>query len=203
MEQAAWFGFGMISAPFLWVVLILGFESIFLGYCAQNEYPFSAISSVIIFFFLFYLMGVFNPIQFIWHNLPYAVIGIVGYGIIGVLYARYIKWTFYVRAWMHRAREKKMLWLASKNISGDTIPPELRSEWKNYIENDYRRIEIFTPLKVIENKARFATWVAYWPFSALFTLIKDPFKQFIDASYHYHMTAMQKQADKAAEEVMR
>jgi hypothetical protein len=197
MEASAWFGFGVMSAPFLWVMFLVVIEALWLGHCASKELVGSGITSVLLFLIMFYLMGLFNPFTWIWHNPLEAIMYVIGYVGVGIIYARWVKWKFYVSTWAEKAREHKMNWLNHKGIPGPGVPENLLNDWKNEV-NAYR--SIFEPLKVWQHKSKFALWVAYWPFSGFFTLINDPFRKLINWVYAYFLEAMQNDANKAAKE---
>lgn len=200
MESIAWFGFGVMSAPFWWVTIICLIEVALLTRFAVYESLTAGAVSLAVFFGLFYLMGIFNPIAFIWHNALTFIAIFIAYTVVGIGYARFIKWKLYVSDWASCAREFKMEWLSSKNVTGTVITPELENDWKSYLNRNYNSGSIFEPLNIWKHKQRFFTWVAYWPFSALWTLINDPFRRIVNWAYTHLMVAMQKDADRAAAE---
>lgn len=200
MESVAWFGFGVISAPFWWVVIICLIEVALLTRFAVYESLTAGAISLAIFFGLFYFMGVFNPLAFIWHN-ALTFIGIfIAYTIIGIGYARFVKWKLYVSDWARHAREFKMNWLSQKGVTGATVPSNLEQAWRDYLNSSWNSNSKFTALNIWEHKSQFFTWVAYWPFSAFWTLVNDPFRRIVNWAYMNMMEAMQKEANKAAEE---
>lgn len=197
MEALAWWGFGVWSAPFLWVMLIILCESAFLIRCSAYESPGYGVLSLLVFFTAFYFMGIFNPISYLWHNIGWAALWIVGYALIGVSYARIIKWKMHLAKWASDNRSFKLEWLSRRNVTGMDVPDNLQNDWLREISQTNGTTR-FDPENVWNYKRQFFTWVGYWPFSAFWTLINDPFKRFVDWAYHAMMASMQREADKAA-----
>jgi hypothetical protein len=81
---------------------------------------------------------------------------IVGYALIGVLWSLG-KWYYYLK----RHVDITMAKLEIAKNKGDEV-----YEWQNQ------------PPKAKENSNRIITWMSYWPLSAFWTLIDEPFKRF-------------------------
>lgn len=196
-----WWGFGAWSAPFLWVIILIIAESAFLMRCSAYESPGYGMVSVGAFLALFYFMGVFNPLYYIWHHIGWALLFIVGYAFTGLGYARLIKWKFFLSEWVSQNRSFKLEWLSKRGVTGTEVPDELQHEWQKAISEGYSPASTrFDVPNVWNYKRKFFTWVGYWPFSAFWTLINDPFKRFVDWAYHKMMASMQREAERAASE---
>ena len=106
-----------------------------------------------------------------------------------------VKWYFHCLALRDNYREEKSEFLTSNNISGDTIPEELKESWKRRIGYGYK-----TP-QVRENKATILMWMTYWPFSAFWTLLNDPIKRAFKWVYNRLGGMLQGISDKMFSEI--
>lgn len=123
------------------------------------------------------LFSDFNVFSWIVHN-GYTLIGYLAiYLVLGVLYG-FVRWYFYLlkrRDEYGKLREVELnSWLRSQNRYQDISSPAAATEFKEYLfgrnssyRNDY-------PPHPRNHKARITTWMAYWPFSALWTFTHEP-----------------------------
>lgn len=137
----------------------------------------SALGVILITAVLVTLFSDFNVFSWIVHN-GYTLLGYVAiYLVLGVLYG-FIRWYFYLlnrRDEYGKLREVELnRWLSSQNRYADISSPAAAAEFKDYIfsrnssyRNDY-------PPHPRNHKARITTWMAYWPFSALWTFTHEP-----------------------------
>ena len=70
--------------------------------------------------------------------------------------------------------------LQSKGIAGDTVPANLRDEWRAYQDEDYGFTERLKSMEVSQNKAHLTMWVIWWPISAFWTAVSDWVVHFFD-----------------------
>ena len=104
--------------------------------------------------------------------------GLVGYVVVGVLWGVF-KWFLYIKEFVYAYQQQRQQWLTRKGVKNaklDTVVPEnLRKEWNE--DHRYRRSDTDPP-HARQNKERIITWMGFWPWSMLWSLVRDPF-QFI------------------------
>lgn len=118
-------------------------------------------------------------LQFPWQT----ALGALGYFSIGTVWSIF-KWYFFVR-------NKRELYLAAKEEYAKN-PPEMKwergdkvaeiKEFPSAWEKSYERGKFLNSKKGLEplpgdNKSRILMWMAYWPWSAFWTLINDSVKK--------------------------
>jgi hypothetical protein len=136
----------------------------------------SALGVVLITAALVTLFSDFNVLTWIIHN-GYTLIGyLLIYLAIGVLYG-FVRWYFFLlnkRDEYGKLRESELVrWLGSQNRYTDLTQPGASAEFKTYIFGRNSGLQDFPP-HPRNHKARITTWMAYWPFSALWTLTHEP-----------------------------
>jgi hypothetical protein len=106
---------------------------------------------------IFYVLGI------------YVLGGIVWSGI------KYLFWVHDQRDWF-KTREKYVRdeWTNDRYGSGKTKYPNF---------SDFHRLKWDELVGWMNNKARIATWMAWWPWSAFWTLVRDPFKHIFRLAY--------------------
>lgn len=118
------------------------------------------------------LFGNFNIFYEIQTHPIISVICFFSYFVVGTLWS-FGKWWFYVRRCVENFREeRKKFYDAHKDLPDCTAisSAEIDNKWK-------QRLRSYSHLKkpsVRENKRRILTWMMYWPFSAIWTIINDP-----------------------------
>lgn len=121
---------------------------------------------------------------FLWANPVMFLLGIVGYFVCGTGWA-VAKWWFFVREQYYRYRELKKAFIKDNHLSitiDQPIPDELKEKWRDYCYRSHRLIEI-NP-QVSDHKMSIYIWIAYFPFSAAWTLINDPVRKICRHIYH-------------------
>jgi len=186
----------MLEGIALGLIALFGLECLLLMFLVVWERPVLAALSMALAVGLsdvFFSTGVASAV---WAN-PALVLGVVaGYAVAGIVWSA-PKWWFYVR----KIRDEYLLLLdlyktehkipAEVSIINATytnhgaIPDESMEiphmpDWQRYY-NDYSFYGVteFPPL-ASQNKSRIITWMMCWPWSALWTLIDEPFKRFFN-----------------------
>ena len=122
---------------------------------------------------------------------PLIALGCIGgYILLGTAYS-FVKWWRFLKARRAEYLDAKAQFLESRNVAGDAIPDQYLEQWKN----DRRSVELGTAPKARDHKARILTWMIYWPWSGLWTLINDPIKKLFKAIYRELQAQYQKIAD--------
>jgi hypothetical protein len=107
----------------------------------------------------------------------------------------FIKWYFFLKEAAREYQEKRRSWLQNKGITkadlGTVVPEKLRSEWSKQHAYNLARP------KASERKSDIIMWMAYWPWSLLWTLIRDPFRHL----YNFCAAKMEKMSQKVFKNV--
>lgn len=120
-----------------------------------------------------------NPFTWIFHNLDRLLIYFAAYVLAGILYGC-IKWVTYcydeAKAFRVREPGAKQSWLSWHSDTKQSYP--------EYLQSTYG-----VPPSPIKNYWRIITWMAYWPFSGLWTLIRFPAEYIWDFAYEMMASA--------------
>ena len=89
-------------------------------------------------------------------------------------------------------------WFSYVNTAVRKISEIMTSSSTNDIEFACRRAGYKSiPLKVSDYKTKIIGWMAYWPISAVWTLLNDPLRRLYDAIYNGIAASLQAISDKA------
>ncbi|HTM68611.1 MAG TPA: hypothetical protein VL426_04885 [Candidatus Binatia bacterium] len=147
--------------------------------------------SLIATFAVLHFFGDFNVVSAAIHNPITALIVAAGYFAAGTAWS-VIKWWFYVRNCREDYDKKKAAFLERNGVEGAAIPDALKGKWKEELEGDYRyggrgsrRASFAGGIipKAGDHKGRIMTWMCYWPWSMVWTLINDPVKRLFKQIY--------------------
>lgn len=94
----------------------------------------------------------------------------LGYFGIGTAYGTW-KWVRVMKKAAKKLRALKAAFMEKNNIQGDTIPEEAKKAWRNHRESVYYHRD--PAPKALNNKSRIISWMAYWPFSLMWSLTAD------------------------------
>jgi len=108
-------------------------------------------------------------------NPTYIIIGVIGFFVLGTLWA-VAKWWFYVRDLAEKRKEQIATHGKGKSYYGVIQKPLVR-----------------------DNKSRIMTWMCFWPYSFVWTMINDPVRRVFKAIYNQIKDGLQRVADKAFE----
>lgn len=119
--------------------------------------------------------GDVNVLHFATHNPIASIVAVLGYVAVGALWALF-KWKGYLAKSVESFEDRKRDWLNNSRyrrnsnvvISEDepaVIPNELKAEWHQYA------LSLIPTFR--NNKARLTTWMAYWPTSVIWYLLRD------------------------------
>jgi hypothetical protein len=127
-----------------------------------------------------------------------VVLGILGYFAVGTGWT-IVKWWFYVREQRADYDELRAAFLRVQGYERDSPMPEnLRSQWQWCLASarkERRRLDVH-PLAA-GHKAQIVRWMSYWPWSATWTLLKDPVRKAFLSIYHQIADYLQEISDKA------
>ena len=153
-----------------WITLTLATIFIFISLESDEWGGTGATSTVIVLVVLFWFFGgkdiFIDTGNFLIENTGVFFLFFISYIIIGLIWS-FVKWYFYLL----NTKEKIQKSLKNNDFSIPKIP-----EVKN-------------------NKGRIISWITYWPFSSLWTIINDPIKRAINFMYSKFEKLYQKMSD--------
>lgn len=130
-----------------------------------------------------YAVGI-NVIGYISSNPISIVYGVLGYLAIGALWA-IAKWWFFVSGERRKYDEFKSYWMTRYNICDNVIPENLKDQFMLDLPKSYEPDRfVLMPMPAYYKEAIFV-WIAYWPWSCLWTLINDPVRRACSFTYEY------------------
>lgn len=160
MDTMLAFYAGGIILPVVAIIFLIAF--------LDNEKPFFAFISLAVLIAALQFFTDIKPVDIVRHS-PEILIG---YFALGVAWA-VVKWVFFLYKTRSRYAEFRSTWLASH----PTYDP-------GDLQRDARRTFGFAiPPRPDQHKARIVTWMIYWPFSLLWTMIDQPVRKFFNLLY--------------------
>lgn len=180
--------------PFLvgsfWFFILLGAISIALIFLLEYDKWGKSLFVLAITLVLLALYGDFNLLALILHEPIKTGLLVLAYGAVGALWS-VVKWYFFL---MNRKDKYKVLrtqFLESLDLaSGDAIPEEEKENFQKVLQSSYNHDDSGSLEKrpfAKHHKNKISVWIAYWPWSAFWTLLRDPLKrisQFLFDCFH-------------------
>ena len=174
-------GLFIIGSVGFWILAAV--VSILMFYFLEYDESFRAsLTLIVTILFLFWFGNLSfsyisaNPLQFLAF--------VAGYFVAGAVWT-IVKWWFFV----YRIREGydriKEGYLRKEGINGDRIPENLRDKWYDYLRQSTEwhsnLINLgrngVEPPKPNDFKSRIYSWMVFWPWSMVYTLIDDPVRK--------------------------
>lgn len=186
-----------------WFWALLAIEFIALLAFVEHECPGWAIFSLVGACCLLQFFGDVPMIYYITHNPWIIVAGLGIYVLIGAPWGC-LKWWLHLRnlreeytaikrEWITLLK-KKVLHESNANlkeiyqevITSNKITLKARKHWLTYLDDNYGYSckSRFDKPELRHNKGRIIMWMAYWPFSMLWTIINDPIRKLFRQVYH-------------------
>jgi hypothetical protein len=160
----------------VWFWLLLAVFFIFEFLCVELwESAVAATVALLVFLGLHWFWG--EPSVWTWlaDNPDKVVMGVAGYFVAGCLWG-FVKWFLFLKEKARDYQTARLGFLRSHDVPNSDlstrVPENLREKWQEKLRYNS---EIKRRPLASENKSRIITWMAYWPWSALWTLIPDPF----------------------------
>ena len=129
---------------------------------------------------LFFQLGTsFKPFSLLSAHPVWGALTVLGYFVAGAAWCIW-KWWFFVKAKRREYDEKKRRFLEANGVGHlRTVPENLRDTWR-----DMNQLPYDTPKPMpSRHKGRIMTWLVYWPWSFVWTIIDDPIKRMFRAIY--------------------
>jgi hypothetical protein len=168
MAGVAGFFTGMLLFGTFWGFWLMAVVAIVILFVfVEKESWFGATLTMLVVLLLLQWFGNIKAFSYIGQH-PLSALGwVAAYLAAGILWSM-IKWYWYLRLRRECYLESKAVFLESHSIQGETIPENLLNEFRG----EFGRFDNIIP-KARENKGRILTWMAYWPWSMLWTMIHD------------------------------
>ncbi len=185
-------GILLFGSFWFWVYIVA--ISIFLMAACEYSKPFLAASSLFGAALTLKFFGDVNVFRIIADHPLNTVYLALGYLVAGAIWSL-AKWWFFVREARDRFEQKKAEWIADR-IKFANVP-----ETKEQIESALKRhvsVSSYYP-KASKEKSRIMTWMCYWPWSLVWTIINDPVKKAFTAIFNRMKATFDKIAKKAFE----
>lgn len=192
------FGIGM---AFIWFCSIVAVESILLLILIENDKPGWCTVSMLSAFGLLKVLAGVNVFSEAWHHPGITALVILGYFAIGTVWS-IGKWYLFVKDRRTKYDEAKAEWDAGQREVYDNLSINSNKGWTG--SHKYKaflnRNGGLAPL-VRDNKSRVLTWMGYWPWSMLWTVINDPIKRAFKAIYNRIHNMLQSISNNAFKDV--
>lgn len=190
--------FTILALPFV-ALAILGIAIVW-GFAAVNRdnWGQATLTTVLGAFIVSHMFGV--NFEFIKENAGNFALGFGVYLVVGVVWS-FMKWFSTLRRVADQVVESKERFIAFNKVKQNIVIPESfledsyedgpdrRQEFASYVNwfsgiaavgiTKEEIIENVRP-KAAQNKASITGWIAFWPLSAVWTLIDDPVRRLID-----------------------
>jgi len=169
------FAFGAIG---FWLLLVIA--NIVILTCVEFDFPGWAFWTLVAFGFALpksITLDIFHEIL----EKPYLVlVFFLGYLAAGTVWS-IVKWWIFVRrqANKYRAAEREFKEL-NKLDQDKPIPQDIREKMKipsNFRGNSHGLLQLSKRPRPNENKRKILTWMMYWPWSAIWTILDEPVKK--------------------------
>ncbi len=182
----------------LWFWLLLAAETILLLVLLEWRKGTLATLTFLVTLLLLQSLGDVNLFGYAIAHPWTVVVGAVVYFVLGTGWA-VVKWWFYVRKQRAWYDELRAAFLRLHGLDPrSALPEELQATWQRCLE---RARKSGRPLEVrplaARHKAYIVHWMAYWPWSLTWTLLKDPVRQACLTIYHSLAEYLQEMSDRA------
>jgi hypothetical protein len=151
-----------------------------------------------------YFLGNSEVVAYLAQNPLTIALGVCGYFVAGTVWS-VAKWWFYVGNVREKYDERKADFLRSNGVEGTVIPDELKKKWKESLAHSTYSVyggarqdfsNGIVP-KARDHKAKILTWMTYWPWSMVWTLINDPVKRLFKYIYRSIQELLQSISNRA------
>ena len=192
----------------VWFWLLAALVVLTVGVFIARESFGKATLSLVAFFALLAFCGDFNVLHWLkTHAFEAAVYG-AGYFAAGTGWAIW-KWWFFVRRLRDKYNELKTQFLQQHDVADGPIPDRLKAAWLQWFTQYGAReftgerydgfngnVRSATP-KARNYKGKITSWMIYWPWSLIVTMIDDPIRRLFRAIYTAIQDMLQSISDKA------
>lgn len=198
----AFFTITILTGAWFWAaavglfILILALE--------ETDHYFFAGLSVLAFVWIMEQSGVINiftsPLTVLYWGAIYMSIG-AGWS--------FVKWFSFLYKRSDKLQKLKLDFIKKYNTNpqretpltvdvGTKIPKEIMSEFRDHLSNKGYLDRSSSPLipQISDNKARITSWIVWWPWSAIWTVLNDPIRRLAEFIYNRLQTTYQAVANR-------
>jgi hypothetical protein len=168
--------------------MLVTIVTIILLYCAENDRGALATLTVIATLCLLNWCGQIPVFAYIWDHPLVVIPGIAAYFLLGTIWG-VGKWFFYVKDQREKYDALKLNFIKKENLTisvDEPIPDDLKALWQTTVQGYYedgRYHSLDVNPKVGRHKMRIYIWIAYWPWSLVWTMINDPVRKIFNRIY--------------------
>jgi uncharacterized membrane protein len=172
-----WFGLFELPVALAW--LAISAVALIVMFSVEAERTSTATGSLIL-LLVFLHLGHFLNAWALFHSPVLLFVSVLAYLLLGAFYS-FVKWGSFLGKWKSQGVEEiestRATFLVSKSQPvGDTIPEEFKKAWADFLRHSGIK-KYMEPIKVRKHIGKLISWAAYWPFSAVYTLIDDPIRK--------------------------
>ena len=189
-----------VGSIFFWIATVVAM--IALMYSIECNSGGGSFFAVGVYLALIHVFGDAKWVQWMWLNPLHTAIVIASYFAIGTGWS-VAKWALFVKDKSVETQEKytqlKVDFQLRHNLdvtvdSNDApIPASHAIRFKEYVKSlEERRVLSLTPPLVREHKERILTWMSFWPFSIVWSILDDFVKRSFVTIYNFISTTMQR-----------
>jgi hypothetical protein len=164
----------------VWFFALVGVVCIALLVAIETESPFWAALTLVGFCCAMHFFGDFNAFGWALDN-PFETLSYVGGYFAAGAFWSVCKWWFFVRNKRDKYNEVKYNFIRDNKLKigvKDVMPAENRKDFRTLL----RHTDTSMP-EARQNKSRIMTWMTYWPWSMVWTMINDPIKKLFRMLY--------------------
>lgn len=194
----------MVGSFWFWALMVL--MTCLMLVFIENEKPFWATSAILLTFGALHFFGDFNVFAAAVRHPVTAVVMTAAYFVLGTVYAVF-KWWRFVSIQREKYDELKREFLSNNGVfapfSTSTVPAALQRKWEAAVgdmNSGYRRrahsVSSVAPSPKA-HKGLILTWMCYWPWSFVWTMINDPVKRLFRYIYSQIQSTLQRISDHA------
>ncbi len=140
-----------------------------------------------------HLLSSFNITTLIQSHWKFFIIFIFSYLCIGPAWGIF-KWKLYIEKQHNKYLEFKRKFITKCGIKTNDTPDQYKEKFLREFQYEFDYKSIIP--QVDKNKERIITWMTFWPWSALWTLINDPIRAFYNYVYGRIADVLQKMVSK-------
>lgn len=177
-----------------WFWMLLAAEIVMLFIFIDNENGVGATISMVVFGALIQWFGNVDIIHYVRAN-PLFILSCAGaYFALGAVWG-VVKWWIFCRDRLEEYEEARDAFLKRMGQPAGTkvVPPELRKDWKHYLDRTSKDIAQ-TP-QVREHKSKIMRWMTFWVVSIIWSFINDFVKRVFRTIYQKLSNFLQRISD--------
>ena len=141
--------------------------------------------------------GDFNVLTYAREHPPWAIGVVAGYFLAGTVWA-VCKWWFYVRRKLEKYGEARDIFFRTNDLPSGPVPEEDKVRFRDHLQYH----ECGVP-QVGEEKSRIMTWMAYWPWSMVWTIVNDPIRKIFRHIFKSIQEFLQRISDRVFRDVIK